>query len=69
MATLRPMPSQAVPVVDPKTGLMNPEWRLYFLSREKLGLSNLVGVSTTVPTDGDVLVFDSTTGLWGPGAS
>ena len=69
MAVLRKMPTQAVPLVDPNTGLMTPEWFLYFRSRESLGVGNLSDVSATAPTNGQVLVWNSTTSKWTPGAN
>ena len=62
MATLRKMPTQAVPLVDLNTGLMTPEWFLYFRSREQVELANLVDVSTTAPTNGQALLWNSTPG-------
>lgn len=64
MATLRKMPSQAVPVVDMSTGLITPEWFLYFKSRESVGLVNLPDVSVSSPTNGQKLTYNSTTTKW-----
>jgi len=66
MATLRKMPSQAVPVIDMRTGTMTPEWYLYFSSREKAELSNLADVSSATPANGNKLTWNSTTKTWGP---
>ena len=63
----RPLPGNDVPVVDPKTGLMSQSWYEYFQSRK--GLANLPDVSTTAPTNGQVLIYNSTTKLWTPGAN
>lgn len=64
MATLRKMPSQAVPVVDMSTGLITPEWFLYFKSRESVGLVNLPDVSISSPSNGDVLTYNGTSSTW-----
>jgi len=64
MATLRKMPSQAVPVVDPETGLMTPDWFLYLKSRESLSLVNLPDVAISSPTNGQTLTYNSTSTKW-----
>lgn len=69
MAQLRGMPHVSVPVVDPNSGLMTTEWRLYFASRERAGLSNLTDVSTDTPANGEVLIWNDTTKRWEPGAN
>lgn len=63
----KPLPGLDVPVVDPKTGLMTQAWFEYFQSRR--GLANLPDVSTTAPTNGQVLIYNSTTKLFTPGAN
>lgn len=65
MAKLRPIPHYSVPFVKPN-GQMNEDWYLYFVSREKIGLSNLADVSVTAPTDGQTLTYNATTGGWEP---
>lgn len=64
MAALRKMPSQAVPFVDPKTGLISPDWYLYFRSRESLGLINLSDVAITSPSNGEALTYSGTSAKW-----
>jgi hypothetical protein len=63
----KPLPGLDVPVVDIKTGTMTQAWFEYFQSRK--GLSQLPDVSTTAPTSGQVLTWNSTTKLWTPGAN
>lgn len=63
----RPFPGIDVPLVDPKTGLMMQTWIEYFQSRQTL--AQLPDVSTTAPTNGQVLIYNSTTKLWTPGAN
>jgi hypothetical protein len=62
-----PLPGKDVPVIDPNTGTMNQVWYDYFFSRQKLG--QLPDVSPIAPTNGQVLVYNSTTKLWTPGAN
>jgi hypothetical protein len=68
MAALRPMPAPGVPLVDPN-GHLTTEWRLYFSSRERIGIANLSDVSPTAPANNEVLIFNSTTGKYTPGAN
>ena len=62
-----PLPGLDVPVVDPQTGLMTQAWFSYFQSHQKL--VQLPDVSTLTPTNGQVLIYNSTTKLWTPGAN
>jgi hypothetical protein len=63
----RPLPNLDVPVIDLKTGFMTQAWYEYFQSSE--GAGELPDVSTTAPTNGQVLIYNSTTKLWTPGAN
>jgi hypothetical protein len=63
----RPLPGLDVPVVNTQTGFMTQAWYEYFQSIRKLGL--LPDVSPTAPTNGQVLIYDSTTQLWTPGVN
>ncbi|MGW1422696.1 hypothetical protein ACWAT4_21580 [Bradyrhizobium manausense] len=63
----RPFPGKDVPVIDQATGTMSQTWYDYFQSIRKL--STLPDVSTTAPTNGQVLIWDDTTKLWVPGAN
>jgi hypothetical protein len=65
MAT--PLPGLDVPVVDPQTGLMTQAWYTFMQAHQKL--SQLPDVSTVAPTNGQVLIFNSTSKLWVPGAN
>ena len=60
----KPFPGVDVPVIDPRTGLMTQTWLEYFQSHHKLG--QLPDVSTTAPTNNQVLTFKTATGLWTP---
>lgn len=61
-----PMPQRDVPILDQQTGLMNQVWYDYFQSHQKL--VNLPDVSTTPPTDTQVLRYVAATKLWTPSA-
>jgi uncharacterized protein YfaQ (DUF2300 family) len=60
-------PGKDVPVVDPKTGIMNQVWYDYLQNHQKL--AQLPDVSTVAPTNGQVLIYNSTTKLWTPGTN
>jgi hypothetical protein len=59
-----PLPGKDVPVFDPKTGLMMDVWYDYYKFHQKL--AQLPDVSTTAPTNNQVLTFKTATGLWTP---
>lgn len=63
----KPLPNLDVPVIDIQTGYMTQAWYEYFQSRK--GLANLPDVSTAAPTNGQVLIYNSTSKLWTPGAN
>lgn len=63
----KPFPGLDVPVVDPNTGLMTQTWYEYFQGIQKL--SQLPDVSTTAPTNLQVLVWVAATGKWTPAAN
>jgi hypothetical protein len=64
----KPLPGLDVPVVfDPKTGqtfFMAQVWFDYFSQHQKL--VQLPDISTTTPTNNQVLTFKTATGLWTP---
>lgn len=62
-----PFPGKDVPVVDPQTGLMTQVWYDYYKFHQML--AQLPDVSTTAPTNGQVLIYNSTTKLWTPGTN
>jgi hypothetical protein len=63
-----PLPGLDVPVIDVQTGLMTQAWYTYFQTHQKL--TQLSDVSTSVvPLNGQVLIYNSTTKLWTPGAN
>lgn len=62
-----PLPGLDVPVVNPQTGQMTQVWYTYFQGHQKL--TQLPDVSTTAPTNGQVLIYTTATGLWTPGTN
>jgi hypothetical protein len=64
---VKPLPSLDVPVVDTKTGQMTQVWFDYFFQHQRL--SQMPDVSPVAPTNGQVLIYNSTTKLYTPGAN
>lgn len=62
---LRPLPHPSTPLVD-NNGRMTQDWYLFFSSRQKLGLVDLIDVSASSPSNGDVLTYNSTSKKWEP---
>jgi hypothetical protein len=65
----KPFPGLDVPLLAKDangnlTGLMNQTWYDYFQQHQKL--AQLPDVSTTAPTNNQVLTFKTATGLWTP---
>lgn len=63
-----PFPGKDVPLIDQATGMMNQTWYDY-LKFYKTSIAQLSDVSTTAPTNGQVLIYNSTTKLWTPGTN
>jgi hypothetical protein len=61
----RPIPPPDVAIVDPETGRVTQVWYDYLKGRDGFKFD----VTTTAPTNGQVLVFNATTGLFVPGAN
>jgi hypothetical protein len=57
-------PGKDIPVIDQSTGTMNQVWYDYFQAHQKL--VQLPDVSTTAPTDGQVLTYIDATKKWTP---
>lgn len=62
-----PLPGLDTPVVDPQTGKMTQVWYSYLQSHQKL--TQLPDVSTVAPLNNQVLIYNSASGLWVPGAN
>lgn len=63
------IPAIDIPAIDLATGRFTPDWYDIIKGLERLGLLDLPDVSPTAPTNGQVLVWNSTTKLWTPGAN
>ena len=63
----KPFPGVDVPLVNLKTGLMMQTWIDYFQGIQKMG--QMPDISTVAPTNGQVLIYNSTTKLWTLGAN
>lgn len=61
---MKPFPGVDVPLVNLQTGLMTQTWYEYLQQHQKL--AQLPDVSTTAPTNNQVLTFKTATGLWTP---
>ena len=68
MATVKPIPNPSVPMVD-SDGRITQAWFEYFRSRETAGLVNLSVVSAAAIANGEVLIWNSTTLKFEPGAN
>jgi hypothetical protein len=68
MAKIR-IPPIDVPAIDLATGCFVADWFDVIKALEKVGLLDLADVSTTAPTNTQVLTWNSTTKLWTPGAN
>jgi hypothetical protein len=68
MAKFRMHPPD-VQIIDPKTGRFTQDGYDLFKGLERLGLIDLADVDPTAPSNGQVPVFNSTTGLWKAGSN
>jgi hypothetical protein len=60
------VPDRDAPMVDGQ-GRITPSWLEYLKDLD--GRAFRDGVSVTSPTNGQVMIYNSTTGLWTPGAN
>lgn len=68
MARIR-IPPIDVAAIDPATGRFVADWYDVIKGLEKLGLLDLADVSTTAPTNGQVLIYSSANKNFAPGAN
>lgn len=68
MARFRIPPSD-IPAVDPQTGLFTQDWYDTLKALERLGLLDLFDVSTTAPANLQVMIWNSASGKFIPGAN
>jgi hypothetical protein len=68
MARVR-IPPIDVPAIDLKTGKFVIDWYDAIKALEKLGLLDLADVSTTAPSNDQVLIYSSANKNFAPGAN
>lgn len=68
MARIR-VPPIDVSAIDLSTGRFVADWYDVIKALEKVGLLDLADVSTTAPSNTQVLTWNSTTSKWTPGAN
>lgn len=68
MARIR-VPPIDVAAIDLSTGRFVADWYDVIKALEKVGLLDLADVSTTAPSNTQVLTWNSTTSKWTPGAN
>lgn len=66
---MRPLPPPDVQYIVPETGRPTREFFDYLKDRDQLKVAGLRDISTTAPTNGQVLIYNSTSKLWVPGAN
>jgi len=68
MARIR-IPPIDVPAIDPATGRWNADYYDIIKGLERLGLLDLADVSTTAPANLQVMIWNSASGKFIPGAN
>lgn len=63
------IPPQDVPAIDPVTGKWTPDYYDIIKGLERLGLLDLADVSTTAPTNGQVMIYSTTNKNFAPGSN
>jgi hypothetical protein len=63
------IPPIDVPAIDLKTGKWTTDYYDVIKGLERLGLLDLADVSTTVPTNGQVMIYNSTNKNFAPGSN
>jgi hypothetical protein len=63
------IPPPDIPVIDPATGRWTEQYYDIIKGLERLGLLDLADVSTTAPANTQVLIYNSTSKTFVPGAN
>lgn len=63
----KPFPDRSTPLLADDGKTLNPVWYDYHQSRQRF--TQFPDVSTVAPTNGQVLIYNSTTKLWVPGTN
>lgn len=65
-----PLPNKSTPLLEDDGRTVAQAWYEFFKFIEQRGLSGLLDVDTsTAPTNGQVLVWNSTSSTWKPGTN
>ena len=64
-----PLPNKGTPFFEADGKTVSQTWFDWFSYIDKRGIAQLSDVSPTAPTNGQTLLFNTTTGLWTPGAN
>lgn len=68
MARIR-IPPPDVPAIDPATGKWTADWYDVMKGLERLGLLDLADVAASAPTNGQVMIYNSTNKNFAPGSN
>lgn len=68
MARIR-IPPPDIPAIDPATGRFTNDWYDVLKALERVGLLDLFDVSTTAPANLQVMIWNSATSKFIPGAN
>lgn len=63
------IPPYDVPVIDPRTGRMTQAWYDALKAIERIKTTDLADVAGTAPSNGQVLVWSTTTNQYSPGSN
>lgn len=63
------IPPADIAVIDPATGRFTQDWYDALKALERVGMLDLADVSTTAPTNGQVMIYNSTNKNFVPGAN
>jgi hypothetical protein len=66
--TTKPLPDPDVQLVDGQ-GRPTRDFYDYLISRDRMKVADLRDISTTAPTNGQVLIWNNATKLWTPGVN
>lgn len=66
--TTKPLPPPDIQIVD-QDGRPTRDFYDYLIGRDRMKVADLRDISTTAPTNNQVLIYNSTSKLWVPGAN
>lgn len=62
-------PPYDVAMIDPATGRLTQAWYDALKSLERIKITDMTDVATTAPSNGEVLIWNSTNNRYEPGAN